>query len=320
MIACTTPVGFAGHTPAKLNLFFEIHGKRPDGYHNVCSLCCPISVFDTLIVESQESPKIEFSFVHGRYTQTTQDIPTGVDNLVVKAVELVRKRYNVQSGCRVRLIKRIPTQAGMGGGSSNAAMAIRLVCMAWNLRLARDEMAALGAELGSDVPLFFFNELTLGHGRGEQIVPVVPAPRLDFVIVKPPEGISTAEAYRTCAAESMTDCRSPERLLKGLRSGNRREICSGMFNRFEKTARLLCPGIRQLRELFEKLDCPARQMTGSGTAYFALCHHQQHARQLASRLRLENMGEVFVAHTAKPAVVSYRKTTMEETNHGNHRC
>jgi len=313
MIACTSPQDFVGYAPAKLNLFFEIHGKRPDGYHDVCSLCCLVSVFDTLVLELREFSEITLSCESECSTQTVKDIPTGENNLVVKALELVRKRYNVQSGCRARLIKRIPSQAGMGGGSSDAAMAIRLACKVWNLRLTREEMMALGAELGSDVPLFFFNELTLGRGRGELIEPIGPAPRLDFVIVKPPENISTAEAYRACSTDSITDHRSPQQLLKGLQSGNRLEIRSGMFNRLETSARLLCPKIWQLRERFGKLDCPAHQMTGSGTAYFALCRHRQHARQLASRLRLENMGEVFVAHSVTSAIVCNRKTTMEKT-------
>ena len=320
MIACTTHQGFVGHAPAKLNLFFEIHGKRPDGYHDICSLCCLVSVFDTIYIERSKSQSVVFSCEYANSTQTTKDIPTGAENIVVKSVELVRKRYNIQSGCLIRLIKRIPSQSGMGGGSSDAAAAIRLACKLWNLRLSRDKMTMLGAELGSDVPLFFFDELTLGRGRGELVEPIGSALRHDFVIVKPPENISTADAYRACSADNITDRRSPERLLEGLQSGNLREIRSGMFNRLETTARLLCPKIKQLRERFEKLDCPVHQMTGSGTAYFALCRHQQHARQLASRLRLENIGEVFVAHSVTSAVLRNEKTTMKEPNHGNHRC
>jgi len=297
MIACTTPTGLVGHAPAKLNLFFEIHGKRSDGYHDVCSLCCPISIFDTLIVEPLELPEIVFSCVDENFAQTTGNIPTGSENLVVKAVELIRKRYGVQSGCRIRLIKRIPVQAGMGGGSSDAAMAIRLACKVWDLRISIGEILVLASELGSDVPLFFFPGLTLGFGRGEQILPLDLAARLDFVIVKPPEGISTAEVFRACAAEQITDHRTPERLLKGLQSGDHREIRSGIFNRLETTALRLCPKIGQLREVFEKLNCPGYQMTGSGTAYFAICHNRRNARQLASRLKLTGMGDVFVAHS-----------------------
>jgi 4-diphosphocytidyl-2-C-methyl-D-erythritol kinase len=270
MIACATSTSFVGYAPAKLNLFFEIHGKRLDGFHDVCSLCCPVSVFDTIVMEPHESPEILFSCIQADIRKTPGDIPAGAENLVVKAVELLRKRYNVPNGCRIRLIKRIPSQAGRGGGSSDAATAIRLACKVWNLRLPLSEILVLGAELGSDVPLFFFNELTLGRSRGELVTPLGPVPRIDFVIVKPPEGISTAEAFRACAGNRIRDHQTPERLLKGLQSGNHREIRAGMFNRLETTARQLCPKIGQLRKIFEQLDCPVHQMTGSGTAYFAI--------------------------------------------------
>ena len=297
MIASKSPLCFVGHAPAKLNLFFEIHGKRSDGYHDVCSLCCPIRVFDTLVVEPQESPEITLTCEQANIRQTTGDIPTGTENLVVQAMELVRKRYGIKNGCRIRLIKRIPSQAGMGGGSSDAAAAIRLAGKVWNLRFSPGEMMALGEKLGSDVPLFFVNGMSIGLGRGELVVPIDHAPRLDFVIVKPPEGISTAEAFRGCMAHRITDRRSPERLVLGLQSGNRREIAAGMFNRLETTARQICPSIRRLRELFETFDCQASQMTGSGTACFALCRNMRQAHQLASRLRVAGIGNVFVAHS-----------------------
>lgn len=288
---------FVGHAPAKLNLFFEIHSKRSDGYHDVCSLCCPISIYDTLTVEPQDSPEITLICEQDNTKKTTDDIPTGTENLIVKAMELVRKRYGVKNGCRIRLVKRIPSQAGMGGGSSDAATAIRLAGDVWNLRLSPGEMLALGAELGSDVPLFFVNGMSIGLGRGELVAPIDSAPRLDFVIVKPPEGISTAEAFRACRMPRTEERRSPERLVRGLQNGNHNEIAAGMFNRLEATARQLCPTIARLSELFEELDCPAHQMTGSGTAYFALCHNEKQAQQLASRLRQADIGEVFVAHS-----------------------
>ena len=284
-----------GHAPAKLNLFFEIHGQRPDGYHDVCSLCCPVNVFDTLFFEPHECPEIAFTCEREDNNQNLCDVPTGSENLVVKALELVRERYGVKSGCRIRLVKRIPIQAGMGGGSSDAATAIRLACQAWNLPLSQDEMISFGSQLGSDVPLFFIDGPSLGYGRGELVKSVGVVPRLDFVIVKPPEGISTADVFQACSADHIPDRRSPERLLRGLQSGDHQEIAWGMFNRLEMTAQQLCPKIGQIRELFEKLDCPAHQMTGSGTACFALCRNEMQARQLASQLNRTNMGDIFVA-------------------------
>ena len=290
-----------GQAPAKLNLFFEIHGKRPDGYHDVCSLCCPIHVFDTLFFEPQDSPEIAFTCEPGENTVTTCDIPSGPDNLVVKAVELVRKRCDIPSGCRIRLIKRIPSRSGMGGGSSDAAAAIRLACQAWKLTLSQNEMMSLGSELGSDVPLFFIDGPSLGYGRGELVKPVCMTTELFFFVVKPPEGISTADAFRACSVNQITDSRSPEQLLRGLKSGDTQEIASGMFNRLEVPAQQLCPKIGQIRDMFEKLDCLAHQMTGSGTAWFALCRSIMQARQLALPLRQAGIGEVFVAHSLATA-------------------
>ena len=286
-----------GHAPAKLNLFFEIHGLRLDGYHEVCSLCCPINLFDTLYFEPQDSPEIMFTVEHDAGNGSRCDIPSGSDNIVVQAVEQIRQRYRVTCGCRIRLIKRIPSRAGLGGGSSDAATAIRLACKAWNLSLSLNEMMTLGAELGSDVPLFFIDGPSLGRGRGELVEQVSMTGRLDFVIVKPPEGISTGDAFLACSADQITDRRSPDRLIRGLQTGDYGEIASGMYNRLEASALQLCSQIGQIRSLFEKLNCPAHQMTGSGTAWYALCRSDGEARQLASPLRQAGIGEVFVAHS-----------------------
>jgi len=292
-----SPTRLVGYAPAKLNLFFEIHGKRSDGYHDVCSLCCPVNLYDTLIFELQKSPDVTLTCETGHLRNDSSEIPTGADNLVVQAVQLIQNRYDISSGCKIRLIKRIPSQAGMGGASSDAATAIRLASQLWNLQLTPRTMMELGAELGSDVPLFFISGMSIGYGRGEQVKPVGLTPRLDFVIVKPPEGISTAAVFRVCCADHITDRRFPECLLQGLQSGNLREITAGIFNRLETTTQKLCPRIGQMSRLFDTLGCSVRQMTGSGTAYFALCHHATQARFLAAQLRIFGIGDVFVAHS-----------------------
>ena len=301
MIKNLSPKSYAGYAPAKLNLFFEIQEKRPDGYHDVCSLCCPVGLFDTILWESQESPEIVLECQSGKTGKILTEIPTNSDNLVVKAVEAVRKRCGISTGCRLRLLKRIPSQAGMGGGSSDAAIAIRLADHAWGLQLSRDEMIAIGSEIGSDVPLFFMNGMSLGYGRGEQLEAIKTNVRLDFVIVKPSEGISTAEAFRKCTPEQYINRRTPEQLVRGLHEGNMKRIASGMFNRLETTARTMSGQVRGLAEKFSWLDCAAHQMTGSGTAYFALCRHDKHARQLANRLRSLCVGDVFVVNSLADA-------------------
>ena len=295
MIDRLSPQCLLGRAPAKLNLFFEILGKRPDGYHDVCSLCCPISLYDTLIFEPDTSPQVTLTCEPGHSRGDLSDIPSDASNIVVKAVEQIRQQHAITTGCRIRLIKRIPSQAGMGGGSSDAATAIRLADAAWNLRLSQEEMITIGATLGSDVPLFFIDGMSIGYGRGERVKPVGQNPRLDFVVIKPPESISTAEAFRRCMANATRQ--SPELLIRGLQNGDHAQIAAGLFNRLETTARQLCPRMSEIREIFERFDCPAHQMTGSGTAYFAMCRNHKQTQQLATRLRSQCPGDVFVVHS-----------------------
>ncbi|MDR1492309.1 MAG: 4-(cytidine 5'-diphospho)-2-C-methyl-D-erythritol kinase [Planctomycetaceae bacterium] len=291
---------YQSYAPAKLNLFFEIHGRRSDGYHDVCSLCCPISIYDSLIFEPLTYPKIEFCCQMTNIRKPVGEIPVNGENLVVKAIQKIRERYGVSAGCKVRLMKRIPSQAGMGGGSSDAATAIQLANRAWNLRLSPKEMLELGAELGSDVPLFFINGMSIGYGRGELVKSVPTKQPFYFVVVKPREGISTAEAFRYCMQNNKTSDeqkRFPDELISGLLQGNWTRIADGLYNRLERTAETLCPKIRKIRETFQKLDCIAHQMTGSGSAYFGLCRHRKHAEHLAAQLRLLTDCSVFTAQS-----------------------
>lgn len=299
MIFRRSPRCLLGRAPAKLNLFFEIQGRRTDGYHDVCSVCCPVSLYDTLVFEPTDEPAVTLTCVPGRLRQDVSDVPLDRDNIVVKAMEQIRQQYGIATGCRIRLVKRIPSRAGMGGGSSDAAMAIRLANAAWKLELSTEEMKAVGATLGSDVPLFFIDGMSVGHGRGELVEPVGRNPRMDFVVLKPVGGISTAEAFRRCARadEKNETRRFPEQLVRGLQQGNLRKIAGGLFNRLETTAEELFPSMRRIRQIFARFDCPAHQMTGSGTAYFAICRNHEQARQLATRLDRQCLGDVFVVHS-----------------------
>ncbi|MDR1385741.1 MAG: 4-(cytidine 5'-diphospho)-2-C-methyl-D-erythritol kinase [Planctomycetaceae bacterium] len=295
----TTRNVYRSEAPAKVNLFFEIFRRRQDGYHDVCSLCCPISIYDSLIFEPLDSPEMEFDCQCADICKPIGNIPVNGENTVVRAIQKIRERYGISTGCKVRLVKRIPSQAGMGGGSSDAATVIQLANRAWNLRLSQQEMLELGAELGSDVPLFFINGASIGYGRGEMVKSIPMSQTLYFVVVKPNEGISTAEAFRGCTQSVTSDehKRSPDELIAGLSQGNWTRIVDGLYNRLERTAERLCPTIRKIREIFKNLDCGVHQLTGSGTAYFGLCRHKKHAEHLAAQLRRLTDCSVFTAQS-----------------------
>lgn len=281
------------HAPAKLNLFFEVLGKRPDGYHEVESLIVPVALYDTLsfTAEADGPLRLECRPVSGLWGADGTwlgEFPQGDENLVVRAVELLRRRAGVRSGGTLRLVKRIPTAAGLGGGSSDAAAALAAANAGWGLGWSWQELAHLGAELGSDVPLFFAQGPAVCRGRGERVEPVAAFGTLHFVLVRPPVGLSTAAVYRACTPGE--PARNVQPLVEALAGGNLGELGRRLSNRLEPAAAALSPWIRRLRAEFEKTDCVGNQMSGSGSCWFGLCRHARHARRVAQRLQARGVG------------------------------
>src|SRR5215475_12635806 len=175
--------------PAKVNLFLEVLGKRPDGYHEIATLLVAVSLYDTLEFKEDPSGAV-------RLRCDVPELTTGPDNLVLKAAALLRQRTGCARGADVRLTKRVPLAAGLAGGSTDAAAALEGLNRLWRLGLSRDELARLGGELGSDVPFFFHTPVAWCTGRGEIVTPLALGRPLDLVIAKPAVGLSTAEVYR----------------------------------------------------------------------------------------------------------------------------
>lgn len=288
------------HTPAKINLFFEVLSKRSDGYHEVETLMCPIGLHDTLIIQEEPSGQIELkcgraSEAWGPRAPWLDDVPEGPENLVVRAIELLRKRAGITAGARVRLIKRIPTAAGLGGGSSDAAAALRGANQVWRLGWPLDALAKLSAELGSDIPFFLGSGAAICRGRGEQVEPVSGIGALDVVVVRPAEGLSTAAVYRACHPADRPQQVAP--LVNALRVGDWRQLNRLVWNRLEPAAERLSPAIGRLRREFAALDCVAFGMSGSGTSFFGLCRHARHALRVARRLQANGAGSVFAVRS-----------------------
>jgi 4-diphosphocytidyl-2-C-methyl-D-erythritol kinase len=304
--------GLVVQAPAKLNLFFEVLAKRADGYHEIETLVYPIDLFDTLyftddpgghvrltcelgcgwtekgdrhlLCEAPEGPsrqKVPVPFFLG-------DVPGGPENLVVRAVELLRQRAGVARGATMRLVKRIPSAAGLGGGSSDAAAALKAANIAWNLGWSDAQLADVGAALGSDVPLFFAGGPAVCRGRGEKVAAVAGLGRLDLVVVRPPAGLSTAAVYGACRRAARPQPVEP--LVAALARGDLAAAGRLLFNRLEEAARGLSPWIRRLLAELATLNCLGYGMTGSGSCCFGLCRHARHARRTASRLQARGLG------------------------------
>ncbi|MDR2346431.1 MAG: 4-(cytidine 5'-diphospho)-2-C-methyl-D-erythritol kinase [Planctomycetaceae bacterium] len=269
--------------PAKLNLFFEVHGKRSDGFHEITSLAVPIRLFDMLTFEIEpqlDNGKIKFSCLGGK-----EDVPQDADNIVVRALEMFRKRYGITQGIKVNLFKRIPSQSGLGGGSSDAASALFAAHKLWLPSISITDLIPLAAEIGSDCPLFLYNNAVIARGRGEKIETVTRMPKLYFVLFKPADGLSTAAVYAKCMKTHDKKFRDVLEISKSLEKGDLIQIGKQLFNRLEYTASEIWSRFNEIKCRLEQFDCITVRMSGSGTAFYGLCRNAKHSRHVAAKLR-----------------------------------
>ena len=225
--------------PAKLNLFFEVLGTRGDGFHEIETLMVPINLYDSLTFtpllptatprleasasaalrwsggvppdssSAARSPLVDGVALDCCWAGTTDPttalgtLPPPSENLVTRAAILLRRRAGVAAGATIRLVKRIPSAAGLGGGSSDAAATLLAGNLAWGIGWPLAHLAELAAELGSDVPFFLTSRAAICRGRGERVEPLACPSRVHAVVVRPPAGLSTAQVYGRCQLDSL---------------------------------------------------------------------------------------------------------------------
>ncbi len=289
--------------PAKLNLYLEVLGRRADGFHNLETLMVPVRIYDQLSYRA--TPNKPLTLRVQTLTHRNQgELPLGDvhDNLVVRAAKLLAESAGVSPTGQFHLIKRIPVQAGMGGGSSDAAAALLLANEAWQLGYTQEQLMTLAAQLGSDVPFFVRGGGAICRGRGELVEPMERLPRLHFVIAKPPIGLSTPEVFGELSSRLEPDEQRAESskakvaaLVALLRKGALYEAGCKMTNRLESAACTLAPWLRSLRDLFSTTGCVAQFMTGSGSAYVGVMRSARHARRAAGWLKSMKLGEAIGA-------------------------
>ena len=293
--------------PAKINLFLELQARRGDGFHELQTVMSSVNVFDILKFDRSDDDRISLCQV-GMCGDANPIVgmPTDESNLVYRALELARKKgktvggSNSARGARVSIFKRIPTQAGLGGASSDAAAALIAANEMWDLGLGDLQLHQLAGELGSDVPFFLSGGLALCTGRGEQVEKLNYRGRVPLVIAKPPEGISTKKIYSLCRIPDQP--MTTNGLLGGFENGNLNCIGQSMFNRLEQFTSGISDWIERLRREFQNTQCVGHQMTGSGSCYFGVFPSAKTARLATNRLR-SRLPDVrfFCCHTLRSA-------------------
>jgi 4-diphosphocytidyl-2-C-methyl-D-erythritol kinase len=300
---------------AKVNLSLEVLFKRRDGFHEVETLIAAIGEGDTLELAPRADGQIQLAcrWAHGLAADKgldLGDLPIGDENIALRAVALLRARAGIDVGADITLIKRIPSAAGLGGASADAAAALVAANRAWKLGWPCDQLAEVAAEIGSDVPFFLRSKrggAAICRGRGERIE-AVPACRLHLVVARPPVGLRTAAVYGACRpADAPAGC-GP--LAAALATGKVAAAARMLDNRLEAAAEKLTPWIARLRCEFARQGVLGHRMSGSGSSYFGIAWHARHARRIAARMAARRLG--WVRATASRPSVS--RSPMEVTN------
>ncbi|MGB3912433.1 MAG: 4-(cytidine 5'-diphospho)-2-C-methyl-D-erythritol kinase [Syntrophomonadaceae bacterium] len=270
---------------AKINLTLDVGGLRPDGYHEIASVMQTISLADTLWFARLPSGIEVICKKPG--------VPSGSANLAYKALEVIAQQ--LPGGVRVLIEKRIPWGAGLGGGSSNAAAALKGADLLYNCGMKEEELLRAAAEVGSDVPFFIKGGTALAEGRGEKLTELPQLPVFWLVLVKPPFTVSTAEIYSLYQSKEK-EPRTPG-LIAALQKGEYHKIPALLGNDLEGVTVSLYPEIGEIKEQLLLLGASAALMSGSGPTVFGLFHDQGTARQAAERMRKESGLDVFVCRT-----------------------
>jgi 4-diphosphocytidyl-2-C-methyl-D-erythritol kinase len=259
------------YPPAKINLSFEIKGRREDGFHEIETLMAPISLSDRLTIERDpETEAVEFSC-------DDKSLANGDDNLVVRAAKLFLKTAQVAAGLTIRLEKKIPHGAGLGGGSSDAASTLLGLNELFETRLGQKNLMELAAEIGSDIPFFIAGSAAICRGRGELVTPTKLPKPLTLLLLKPEFGVPTPWAYgRWKDSRELPGVQYEPQEFSGARFVN--DLERPVFEKFILLAHLKT-WLRQQPEVGVAL------MSGSGSTIFAVLREGNHAEELAARVR-----------------------------------
>lgn len=276
---------------AKINLGLRVHGRRPDGYHEISTVFQTVSLRDTLSLQATSDGKLEL-------VCSDPSIPTDESNLVLRAASSLRRRFGVSRGARVELEKVIPAGGGLGGGSSDAAVTLAALATLWGIETGAVELSAIGARLGADVPFFLTGGTALGTGTGADIRPLEDAPKMHLVIVTPGVHVSTAEAYGALGAPALTKVEPLANLsVSRTETDFPDSLCGVWSNDFEAVVVRLYPEIGRAREALAGAGASRVMLSGSGSSVFGVFESKAEAARARESLKAESGWKVFACET-----------------------
>ena len=258
-------------TPAKINLGLHIHGKREDGFHELETIFQMVSLYDDVELELLSSGiKLECD---------TPGVPTDDTNLVCKAALLLRQSYQVEGkGVSIRLKKKIPFGAGLGGGSGNAAGVLMGLNRLWDLNIEREKLLTLAAELGSDVPFFLTSPCALGMGRGEQLKTLKPCAKFQVLLVFPGFPVATSWVYQNLKLKLTKRENNISILRKNLSLSDITSLGSRLYNDLEPVVIQRFPEVQVVKDELRAWGALGVLLSGSGSTVFGIFGDPEEAR------------------------------------------
>ncbi|WP_374964315.1 4-(cytidine 5'-diphospho)-2-C-methyl-D-erythritol kinase [Lysinibacillus sp. RS5] len=263
--------------PAKINLTLDVLYKRPDNYHEVEMVMTTVDLADRISLESREDGVIEI-------ISTDNFVPNDHRNFAYQAARLVKDTYGIGQGVSITIEKEIPIAAGLAGGSSDAAATLKGLNELWNLGLSIDELAELGAKIGSDVSFCVYGGTALATGRGEIIQELPAPPNCWIVLAKPKIGVSTAEVYGGLKVEGLAHPNTKQ-MIHAIETTNYELLCVSLGNVLETVTFKLHPEVVMLKEQMKRFGADATLMSGSGPTVFGLVDSEARVSRIYNGLR-----------------------------------
>lgn len=259
---------------AKINIGLDVLRRREDGYHELKMIMQTVDICDDLIIEKTADPGILIR-------TDCRDIPTDGSNLICKAVRLLLEEKGIEAGVRIVLTKRIPVAAGMAGGSSDAAAAMRGVNELFDMGYSVQELQTLGLKLGADIPYCLVGGTMLSQGIGEILTPLPPPPDCLLVVAKPDINVSTAFVYGHLRVSELDAHPDIDGMVRALYEGSLNGIASRLGNVLETVTVGEYPVIQEIKELFCRMGAKNALMSGSGPSVFGIFTDRESAEQAA---------------------------------------
>ena len=274
---------------AKFNIFLALIQKRADNYHELDTVLQSIDLSDDLVFEPLDVNRLDV-------TSDGEGVPSGPENLVWKALALIQALCDIKRGMRVRITKRIPARAGLGGGSSNAACALSAANSIWQVGLDPKTLEGIGAEIGSDVPFFIRGGTQRCRGRGEKLTPVTDLPESLWIVIKPKWDLPTALVFNRVRSILTPRTAAISITLESVAKRNLPGIVENGFNDLEDPARELQPKLAGLRQWMREQGLTGVRLAGSGSACIGYCPRIDVAKRI-----MEGCGQLgWTVYPVKP--------------------